>query len=210
MPGYNTAMEVETLRDRGLAFDPELVVVGICGNDLDLPNFLLHSPDYWALSTSFLAEWVVSTLRGWDTQAMRPLVGAPRAGHGSPAGEDDLDQVPAHLRDLVGLPAFERALDELAALATEHEFDVVVSTLYRVNEPLRSRITARGFAIVEGESIVRERMADGTMTDADRPRLQLHEWDPHPSELGHEIEAEALYRHLSESGWIAEQLLRPR
>jgi hypothetical protein len=30
VPGYNTAMEVETLKARGLAYEPDVVVVGYC------------------------------------------------------------------------------------------------------------------------------------------------------------------------------------
>jgi hypothetical protein len=64
VPGYNTAMEVATLEKRGLAFHPDLVIVGFVGNDLGLPNFIAHRDNYFSLTRSFLAEFLVSRFSG--------------------------------------------------------------------------------------------------------------------------------------------------
>ncbi|MFT7664936.1 MAG: hypothetical protein ACI87A_003170, partial [Planctomycetota bacterium] len=40
VPGYNTVIEVATLATKALQLEPDLVLIGFVGNDLDLPNFL--------------------------------------------------------------------------------------------------------------------------------------------------------------------------
>ena len=40
VPGYNTAMEVAALERRLTSIHPDLVLIEVVGNDLDLPNFL--------------------------------------------------------------------------------------------------------------------------------------------------------------------------
>jgi lysophospholipase L1-like esterase len=42
--GYNTQQEVETLRDKGLRYSPDLVVLAYCLNDTYLDSGPYHSP----------------------------------------------------------------------------------------------------------------------------------------------------------------------
>lgn len=35
MPGYDTVQEVEPLRERGLRYSPDLVLLGVCLNDFE-------------------------------------------------------------------------------------------------------------------------------------------------------------------------------
>ena len=58
VPGYNTVMEVETLTAKGLAFEPDLVLLGVVGNDHEPPSYVRDAQDPWSLSRSFLAELV--------------------------------------------------------------------------------------------------------------------------------------------------------
>jgi hypothetical protein len=90
VPGYNTAMEVETLKARGLAYEPDVVVVGFCWNDIDLPNFVRAPAEYLSLHRLFLRDFVRGRL------ARAELVEAPRGADGA-LYESDTD---ARARDL--------------------------------------------------------------------------------------------------------------
>ena len=121
VPGYNTAMEVETLEAKGLAYRPDLVVLGFCANDASLPNFILAQRDVLSLRESFLAGFVRSRFEpppGGDA-----LVRAPRRGDDR-AFEDDPSRVPSAYRPIAGWEAFERALRRLRDLAQIHGFRI--------------------------------------------------------------------------------------
>lgn len=46
VPGYNTRLEFESLRAKGLRYTPDVVIVGWCGNDYGLPFFLWEKERY--------------------------------------------------------------------------------------------------------------------------------------------------------------------
>lgn len=54
VPGYNTQLEAEMLRSRGMAYRPDLVVVGWCANDFSLPFFLWEKQNYWQRDVSYV------------------------------------------------------------------------------------------------------------------------------------------------------------
>lgn len=72
VPGYNTVMEVETLAAKGLAFEPDLVLMGVVGNDYEPPSYVRDAQDPWSLSRSFLAEFVRERLGMLATESPAP------------------------------------------------------------------------------------------------------------------------------------------
>ena len=58
VPGYNTAMEVETLKEKGLAFKPDIVILGFIGNDFCLPNFIRTKNNYFTFKRSYLFDLI--------------------------------------------------------------------------------------------------------------------------------------------------------
>ena len=46
VPGYNTANEVEMLKEKGLSYSPDIVILGVVGNDESLPDFIQKDEDY--------------------------------------------------------------------------------------------------------------------------------------------------------------------
>lgn len=54
VPGYNTQLETETLQLKGLAYQPDIVIIGWCENDGQLPFFLLEKEDFSRRDVSFL------------------------------------------------------------------------------------------------------------------------------------------------------------
>jgi hypothetical protein len=53
-PGYNTELEVECLREKGLHYRPDIVIVGWCNNDYYLPFFVRQSENFRRRDVSFL------------------------------------------------------------------------------------------------------------------------------------------------------------
>ena len=106
VPGYNAVMEVETLREKGLGFRPDIVIVEFIGNDLDLPNFIAAEPPVLSLRRWFLADFVKQRLRSRRRGAGESgLVAAPRETWDLGKYRSEPDSVPAAYRDLVGWPA---------------------------------------------------------------------------------------------------------
>jgi lysophospholipase L1-like esterase len=206
VPGYNTAMEVETLEQKGLAFDPDLVIVNFVGNDLGLPNFIEQGPDPLDLGRSFLLDFVAARLRG--TRAAGPrLVGVPREARRFADGAD-LSRVPARYRSLVGLDAWRASMQRLRSLGAAHRFAVVVLAHPDAFDFVREETRALGFPLVETGPEVRAWATAHGMDSIGRPPLTLTEGDPHPSAVGHQIIADVLARSLLSSGLAAQLAAR--
>lgn len=220
--GYNTVMEVETLRAKGLAFSPDVVLLSIVGNDTELPNFIRETHDYFTWKKSFLWTFVGERL-GWIEapppdmrKAPRYLAAAPRAEtteetKGFPPGyQSDPSRVPARYRHLVGWAALEGALDDLAAMAKSYGFDVVVVS-FQDGWPAEARILraaeARGFATVSVRPLLQAYMEKHGIEEFHTSPLVVAKWDPHPSAIANGIAAQALYECLKARGILA-RLLR--
>jgi len=211
VPGYNTVMEVETLETRGLALDPDLVVMMFVGNHLDLPNFI-REPDDPLDKQSFLVRALgrrLGRLKGIE------LINAPRSEEGNWfAG--DRDKVPAQYRDMVGPEAYRTAMHRLARLRDEHGFELLVLQQWDRN-PAHHEIDE----LAPGETLVRSLCEDlaipyfafepaiDRFMDEHRIRrwrgsiLSVSESDPHPSAVGHQLYAEALFDFLAASGRLS-------
>lgn len=62
--GYNARQQVATLRWKGLLFEPDVVVIGLCGNDREYTSFLDERP-FVEFGRSFLWNEISSRLRGF-------------------------------------------------------------------------------------------------------------------------------------------------
>ena len=199
VPGYNTAMEVETLIAHGLAYSPDVVVVGFCWNDTDLPNFVRAPAEYLSLRRSFLVDFVRGRLARAD------LVDAPRDPDGK-LFESDAARVPPMYRDLVGWSAFEAALDQLAELARRHRFVVMFLAFEPdgVGGPIRdarrrrglAEAQKRGFVLVDVGALQAEWMRRRKIPTFYKSTLTLTGIDPHPSVLSHWLASELLAQKL--------------
>lgn len=187
VPGYNTANEAAVLARRGVAYAPDLVVVGFVGNDLGLPAFLERPLSYATLRKSYLLDFVLDRLARIPLRRSRWA----REGHDLPLenvpmemrNDDvklDLTRVPEEYRGMVGLGGFEGALARIRAAAGG--VPVLVLGPFGNNE-----VPARKL-----EQIVRSygfRTAIPSMPGG----MTVSRRDPHASAAGH--------------AWIADQLL---
>jgi hypothetical protein len=200
VPGYNTAMEAEVLRQKLLPFRPDIVLIDFVGNDFDLPNFLLAPADFWRLDHCFLVDLARRAWRSSWLDPHIPLVWAP--GDGTGHFESDPDRVPREYRHLVGPPAVRRALQSLRDLGHEHGFRVLLTThttLPPAAEGIRREL---GLPHVD----LRERIGGWMRQHGNPPfvgsALTIDAEDPHPSALVHGWWAEAVFGKLVELQWL--------
>lgn len=207
VPGYNTVMEVETLEAKGLAYDPDIVVLSFVGNDLGLPNFVEEVPDVFSIRRSFLFSFLRARLGGKSEQ--RGLVGVSQELRRA-WGEADPERIPPTYRPLVGPQAWRGAMERLAALARSKGFEVVVVVHPVAPALVRETTRALGFPLVETEASVRAYARSQGLEDIQRPPITVTDSDPHPSALGHSLIAEALTDYIRSSGLAERAVARRR
>jgi len=189
VPGFNTAMEVELLRARAAALEPDLVLIEIVGNDLDLPNFLWNTVDPWTPRRSFLFDFV----RGRVT-ATGGLAEAPHEGEGTATTFlRDTAHVPAQYASMVGLPAFESSLRALSAFGRDRRIPILAVTHgVWFEDAMIKALAVEGIPVLLLRPALRQRARALGAPDYARSPLALSPADLHPSALGHEAVAEEL------------------
>jgi lysophospholipase L1-like esterase len=209
VPGYNTVMEIETLREKGLRYGPDLVILNFVGNDLGLPNFIVPEPDELTLRRCYLLDFMRSRLQSTRRSGPRLEVVPAELRHlGLEGGSNE--RVPPRYRDLVGLDAWRRAMRDLFALAARHGFEVVVLAHPEAPPFVRKTSAELGFPVVETAAAVREyERAAGLTAEEDSP-LVITPADPHPSPLGHQIIARVLEQNVVQSGLAGRLIARRR
>ncbi len=203
VPGYNAVMEVETLHQKGLPYGPDLVVVGFCGNDLRLPNFLQEPDDLLALDRSYLFDFVRSRVGGADLEdpdaALTPLA----------VRSPDRDVVPPRYAHMVGLSAYERSMRRLRETQVREGFEVVVLFYPGPTKQVGALVRRLGFRMVSLATRVRGFLREHGGKEAGFALLRLSRHDPHPSPVGHRLIADGLIAYLDQSGLRA-RLAAPR
>lgn len=206
VPGYNTAMQVATLEEKGLAWSPDVIVVEVVGNDFDLPNFIRTPRDPTSLRRSFLADFVRGRLRRLGSSPAQPegLTAAPEEP--IPGGVhflDDPERVPPEYRGMVGLAAWERAMEDLAAIGRRTGIPVVVMTQgVSFDRRLWRTATRLGMHYLDLHPALRGWLRANGYAEYARSPLVVRQDDPHPSRLGHELVAKELVGFLETKGLL--------
>lgn len=196
VPGYNTAVEVALLRERGLAFEPDLVLLGFVSNDLGLPGFVRSEQDPFDLGRSYLWDW--------GAGAKRPRFGLSPAPTQKTAGgtqrvAEDPEHIPEPWRHLVGWDSVLAAMDELRALSEQNGFKVLVFS-HRDSQHAEAALQAareRGFETLGIQAELDEYMRAHDIARYRGSELTVSEADPHPSAIHHALAARALFQKIS-------------
>ena len=199
VPGYNTAMEAQVLRDKGLAYAPDLVIVDFVGNDFDLPNYLWEQSDYWSLRRLFLLE---AARRAWswrDAELHGPFVWAPAVDG---RVESNLERVPPAYRHLVGTSAYRSAMQSILAMGREHGFHVIVTCHHDLLPEALAICKELGVPCVQLRERIEQWLRENGHAQYHGSPLVISADDPHPTAILHGFWAEATFARLQELGWL--------
>ncbi|MGI9324180.1 MAG: SGNH/GDSL hydrolase family protein [Pseudomonadales bacterium] len=190
VPGYNTVNEIETLKEKLLVYDPDLVIVGYVNNDLFVPGFIRESRPYFSLRQSFLARWVRHTIDGLhlpDNELRRP---PDDFRHRSFAGEEQL--IPEAYREVIGIDAFSTAIAELGALAHSQGFAYLLVGHYGFSGQVEAVLESLNAPRLDAYPMVQRWLKDHGAVEYSGSPLTVSQKDSHPSALMHELLAELL------------------
>ncbi len=216
VPGYNTVMEEALLRTKVVAFQPDVIVVHLVGNDDEVPNFIRLEPQIWAWDRSFLAEAIRDRLVGrrlGDTA--RLLIGglaqAGGRGHGEGISGYRPELVPPRYRFLVGPENMLAAFDGIGQLCRERRINAVCLLHYELADLKRGLngedvsnslwawgkdVERRGFCIVDPLPVI---VNYGRTRKLESEAFILRRQDIHPNPLAHRLIAEVLYQALQQN-----------
>lgn len=221
VPTYGVVTKVEVLKQKGLAFEPDLVLVDVDRNNLDLPSYVRVQEDPFELDHSFVLDF-------WRELAGRRRETAKRYGElayvDNQAKMDwtgrvksDPDKVPPQFRGLLGWEPFHAAMDEFAQLAREREFEVLTFAYLDldINGRLIEEANARGFHGLSFMDRIEQHLGcgpGGAEFSVERyiaSDLVVSRANLHPSVLLHRLTAEWLLQELEARGVIERLLARP-
>ena len=208
IPGYNTLHQLAQLRSLGLAFKPDVVLVGFLYNDVELSSrqqeALAAAPAAPSASAAFPRNVLSAINEGVRTLKQNSLFFAwltPRLGLAlRPLGFKNLGQV-GEFRDQYaeGSPNWRRmreALLEMKALGAEHDFQLAVMVI-----PAMARFTEAGYPLRDYHRAVTAFCREHGIPvldllpafwGRDGSSFWISPTDGHPDAEAHRIMAEAL------------------
>ncbi len=185
VPGYNTVMEVESLKTKVLTRRPGLVLVHFVENDLGLPNFVCPAPPA-ARSGSHLWSALSERIGGrCPTTAYDELVPSP-------------DDIPPRYAHLAGETAYRDAMRELGGLSRRHGFKVAVIVNWSAPPFVQEAAREAGMPILELGPTLTEYCKTHGIETYQGSVLTVSRRDPHFSAIGHDLIARRLRSFMDE------------
>lgn len=178
VPGYNTQQEVDMLRDRGLQYAPDIVIVGWNSTDYQLPFFMLEQRKFDGWTRSYL--YTVTFFR--DDPILKPAV--------MKVSDVDAEKADPGLLGYRGAEGVRKAVGELKGLAAEHGFKILFMG------PMRSETVALFEELGVEFSDLHEALPPTEKNKADKVYFM------HPRAGGHVTIAQHLQSLLEEKGWL--------
>lgn len=179
VPGYNSQLEVQMLKNRGLAFHPDIVVVWWCDNDFNYPFFIPQEGQWSRKDISFLYYLF------FDRQRLPDAVG--RLGD---MRQFDRRRIPEVFKSGVDTAGVKAVFIDLMELGRKHGFKVVV--MGPMQREAKEIFTAIGIPFFD----TRDRV------DASKYPKDYAVHFIHPSAGGHRVLAETLEQDLRSRGWL--------
>jgi hypothetical protein len=221
VPGYNTVMEAALFRAEVERFDPDLVVLGFCINDLALPNFVRRRPSLWTLRRLFLPDYV-RRLRRPPAAGEAPLL-IPAHAVADGRIQTDFDPDPAgvepEFRRLVGFDNYVRALETfsrwsrrtgrpvLCVFFREFARDFEPWHQPEASQAEAERLTRIQAAAREAGLLIVDSLAEQLALLDRHPEATARVFwsrmtDAHPSLVGQAVLFQSLYRRLVEGNLL--------
>ena len=190
VPAYNAYQEAAFLSARGMAYEPDCIVVLFVGNDLALPHFLLNPDAEPGPSYLVTAVKRVLSSKRWYRWTEESLIGFVRPS--------DLSRVPPKYRHMVGDRGYREALRRIAEAAGEAGVPVINAADY---SPLRHEVNTADLIRYQETLGIRH----SELRWPSRRRYLLSDRDPHLNPRGHRRIARRLFHLLREGGFCMPQ-----
>jgi hypothetical protein len=207
VPGYNTVMEVATLEAKGLPLEPDLILLGVCGNDERLPVYVNLAQDPYDLGHSFLWQ----KLRGQQPDSEPGLVhtNTQRA-----EGQGSTFDLPGRYDQLQGWKPLVGALERLKEISAGNQIPVFAMASITYSDHGHeanhaSQILAAcedlGFSVLDMQPYLDQAL----LAETGKPfregvykhsSLVVSRFNLHPSVSQHKLIAQKCFEHLEESG----------
>lgn len=207
VPGYNTTMEVEAFATKGVAFEPDLVLIHFFLNDVGLPYFMQEPREKPAERQGL---YLIDLARRAFGLAPRPEPALQALLPHDRVARQQRTEVQEAYRHMVGDEAYRLAMARLAGLAAELSIPVVV-ILLEGDDPTDGLV--REVAAAEGLYLLEPRARFLAHLRANRKdesqwgeTFHVSEKDVHLNKLGHALMAEALLDLFAEEPELAEAI----
>jgi lysophospholipase L1-like esterase len=181
VPGYNSQIESEVLRLKGVSYKPDIVIVGWCENDGQLPFFLLENEDFSRRDVSFLHMLL------FRRDDYRQIASGATIKNLRDFNREKVDPNILNGTEAAGL---EKAFAEIKQLSEENDFRVLI--FGPIGKGVRALLNKVGLPYYN----TYEKIDASAYPD---------EWAVHfmhPSAEGHDVLARNLEKELRERGWI--------
>lgn len=193
VPGYNTVMEVETLKQKGLQYRPKLVFIHFVDNDLGLPNFICQENPGIRLTKSHLVSAVSRILGGNLVTRPFDILARPP------------DEIPDKYRDMVGEQAYLAAMKELGNMAHQHGFKVILLTEWQALPFVRKAADDSGMPLIELGPTMTDYCRSNNIAEYQGSVLTISRNDPHYSPLAHELVCRRILDFLDKGNLIRDE-----
>ena len=180
VPGYNTQLEVESLRMKGLQFKPDIVVVGWCDNDFSLPYFIPQDGQWNRRDVSYLYYLLFDRKRYAEVALSQ--VRDQRSY--------DMNRVPEYFRRGTDIDGVSQAFADLKALGKQFGFKVLVMG------PMQKEAQQ----ICDRLGILCYNTWDRIPENAYPAEYKVHFM--HPRAGGHRVLAECIEKEFTALGWL--------
>ncbi len=207
-PGYNTVMEVARLVNKGLMFDPDLILVHVVNNDFDLPRFLLEPRNVWSLDRCYLVDLIRGASDAGDEGRWLQPRDLPDLS------DDERQRVSDRFRFLVGEEAFAGALADLGAICEDRGIQALV-IVQSCKGDMWSEVCRiadkHGIPILRTGPILSKYLVKSEQPNNREGWIKtfwLSRSDPHPNSLAHRLYAKAILEWLNESSLLLQDVGR--
>jgi lysophospholipase L1-like esterase len=179
VPGYNTFQELQTLKQKSLAYQPDIVVIGWCSNDYQVPFFMYTRRDHMKEPGSYIYSLLLE--RRSFMEKVTPEV--------LKLGDMPEGSVDADVLAYSGEKGVRKCLQEFSELSREHGFKIVL--FGPLDQTILTLCEEEGVPTINTYALKEQNPPEECLT-----------FYMHPRACGHEILGDYLAEALTEKGWL--------
>ncbi|TAN37967.1 MAG: SGNH/GDSL hydrolase family protein [Verrucomicrobia bacterium] len=188
VPGYNTQLEAETLRLKALPYRPDIVIVGWCENDFQLPFFMLEQGHFRRRDVSFLYQLLFD--RKNFLEDMTPV-------HFTEMRSFNMTNVLSEIKGGADVGGVRQALRHMVELGRKNNFHLLIFG------PMGQEV----LQLCREVGVPYYNTFEKILGDKYPEDYAVHFMHPRPE--GHRVLAEYLERELAGRGWLKPRPLSP-